>query len=248
MFGTTLPSRDWDLMLFAWVGSPASPITLKDIYGCGGDQNDGAYCNRALSKVLNKVSTTLDAAQRAKLLNEAELKYMVKDIPSIPMFARPLYMINAAKVKGVGVNPTQEGRPGTSPSGRPRSTRSRRLTGTTDVPPPPTRAEAGRRSLDPEAGAGSCSPTSSADCSTASSSSCGELPRLHVRDELRRPARGPADRPERLRDHGPERDRAQAPRRPDPRSDTSTGCRTPSRTSSARRCSTTGRSCPSSGA
>ena len=111
MFGTTLPSRDWDLMLFAWVGSPGSSITLKDIYGCGGDQNDGAYCNRALTKVLNTVSTTLDAGTRASLTNAAELKYMVKDIPSIPMFARPLYTINAAKVKGVAVNPTQEGSP-----------------------------------------------------------------------------------------------------------------------------------------
>jgi peptide/nickel transport system substrate-binding protein len=111
MFGTTLPSRDWDLMLFAWVGSPSSPITSKDILGCGGDQNDGAYCNRNLTKVLNTVSTTLDAGERAKLLNAAEAKYVVKDIPSIPMFARPLYTINAAKVKGVGVNPTQEGSP-----------------------------------------------------------------------------------------------------------------------------------------
>jgi peptide/nickel transport system substrate-binding protein len=111
MFGTTLPSRDWDLMLFAWVGSPDSPITSKDIYGCGGDQNDGAYCNRALTKVLNQVSTTLDAGQQAALLNAAEAKYMVKDIPSIPMFARPLYVIRANKVAGPVVNPTQEGSP-----------------------------------------------------------------------------------------------------------------------------------------
>jgi peptide/nickel transport system substrate-binding protein len=111
MFGTTLPSRDWDLMLFAWVGSPSSSITVKDILGCGGDQNDGAYCNRALTKVLNQVSTTLDAGDRAKLLNAAEAKYIVKDVPSIPMFARPLYTISAAKVKGMAVNPTQEGSP-----------------------------------------------------------------------------------------------------------------------------------------
>ena len=111
MFGTTLPSRDWDLMLFAWVGSPSSSITLKDIYGCGGDQNDGAYCNRALSKVLEQVSTTLDAGERASLLNAAELKYMVKDVPSIPMFARPLFNINTIKLKGPAVNPTQEGSP-----------------------------------------------------------------------------------------------------------------------------------------
>lgn len=111
MFGTTLPSRDWDLMLFAWVGSPSSSITAKDIYGCGGDQNDGAYCNRALTKVLEKVSTTLSSVERAKLLNDAEKKYMVKDIPSIPMFARPLFVIRANKVTGPGVNPTQEGSP-----------------------------------------------------------------------------------------------------------------------------------------
>ena len=36
---------------------------------------------------------------------------MVKDIPSIPMFARPVYVIHAAKVKGPVVNPTQEGSP-----------------------------------------------------------------------------------------------------------------------------------------
>ena len=111
MFGTTLPSRDWDLMLFAWVGSPDSPITIKDIYGCGGDQNDGGYCNRALTRVLETVSTTLDAQQRAALLNAAEAKYMVKDVPSIPMFARPLFVIHANKVKGPAVNPTQEGSP-----------------------------------------------------------------------------------------------------------------------------------------
>ena len=106
LFGETLPSRDWDLMLFAWVGSPDSPITAKDLYGCGGDQNDGDYCNRRLSAVLNRVSTTLDAGQRATMLNEAEATYMVKDIPSIPMFARPFFLIRSARVKGPVLNPT----------------------------------------------------------------------------------------------------------------------------------------------
>jgi peptide/nickel transport system substrate-binding protein len=111
LFGTTLPSRDWDLMLFAWVGSPTSSITSKEILGCGGSQNDGAYCNRALTKVLDQVSRTLDAGERAKLINAAEKRYVAKDIPSIPMFARPLYVIRSAKVAGPVVNPTQEGSP-----------------------------------------------------------------------------------------------------------------------------------------
>jgi hypothetical protein len=36
---------------------------------------------------------------------------MVKDIPSIPLFARPIYVIRANTVKGPVVNPTGEGSP-----------------------------------------------------------------------------------------------------------------------------------------
>jgi peptide/nickel transport system substrate-binding protein len=111
MFGTTLPSEDWDLMLFTWVGSPATPITIKDLYGCGGDQNNMNYCNRKFSNILNKVSTTLSAKERAALLNGAELRYMVNDIPSIPIYARPVFVIRNKKVKGPVVNPTSEGSP-----------------------------------------------------------------------------------------------------------------------------------------
>ncbi|MGH3134299.1 MAG: ABC transporter substrate-binding protein [Gaiellaceae bacterium] len=111
LFGTTLPSEDWDLIMFTWVGSPATPITIKDLYGCGGDQNNMGYCNRKLSNILNQVSTTLSEAERAKMLNAAELKYMVRDIPSIPMYARPVFVIRSAKVKGPVVNPTNEGSP-----------------------------------------------------------------------------------------------------------------------------------------
>jgi peptide/nickel transport system substrate-binding protein len=111
MFGTTLPSEDWDLMLFTWVGSPATPITIKDLYGCGGDQNNMGYCNRKFSAILNTVSTTLDSKQRATMLNNAELKYMVNDIPSIPVYARPVFVIRNKKVAGPAVNPTTEGSP-----------------------------------------------------------------------------------------------------------------------------------------
>jgi peptide/nickel transport system substrate-binding protein len=111
LFGTTLPSQDWDLIMFTWVGSPATPITIKDLYACGGDQNSMGYCNRRFTKILNAVSTTLDAKQRAKMLNDAEARFMVRDIPSIPMYARPVFVIRSAKVKGPVVNPTTEGSP-----------------------------------------------------------------------------------------------------------------------------------------
>jgi peptide/nickel transport system substrate-binding protein len=111
LFGTTLPSRDWDLIMFTWVGSPATPITIKDLYACGGDQNDMGYCNRAFSRILNKVSVTLSASQRAAMLNAAERRYMVPDVASIPVYARPVFVIRSAKVRGPVVNPTTEGSP-----------------------------------------------------------------------------------------------------------------------------------------
>lgn len=46
---------------------------------------------------------------RAQLLNDAELKYIVKDIPSIPMLARPFFLIRSVRVSGPILNPTPEG-------------------------------------------------------------------------------------------------------------------------------------------
>ncbi len=111
LFGTTLPSGNWDLMMFTWVGSPSTPITIKDLYACGGDQNYMNYCNRAFSRVLNNVATTLSAAQRARMLNNAEARWMVVDVPSIPVFARPVFVIRNNRVRGPVVNPTTEGSP-----------------------------------------------------------------------------------------------------------------------------------------
>ncbi|MEX2212076.1 MAG: ABC transporter substrate-binding protein [Gaiellaceae bacterium] len=111
LFGTTLPSRDWDLIMFTWVGSPSTPITIKDLYACGGDQNDMGYCNKRFSDVLNKVAVTLSASERAAMLNAAEKRYMVPDVPSIPVYARPVFVIRKATVKGPVVNPTTEGSP-----------------------------------------------------------------------------------------------------------------------------------------
>jgi peptide/nickel transport system substrate-binding protein len=110
LFGTTLPSSDWDLMMFTWVESPSSKITSKDKLSCGGEINYGNYCNKKATALLNKTATTLDEATRTKLLNQAEAM-MVKDVPSIPMFVRPVFTIASAKMKGLTTPTTLEGSP-----------------------------------------------------------------------------------------------------------------------------------------
>ena len=108
VFGQILPSGDWDLFLFTWQGSPTSSATSFGLYGCGGDQNYMTYCNRKVSSMLQKAQFTPDAKVRAGILNEAEA-LMAEDVPSIPMFVRPGFLINNRKVSGTVINPTNQG-------------------------------------------------------------------------------------------------------------------------------------------
>lgn len=108
LFGTTLPSSDWDIIMFTWVQTPSSKITSKDLYACGGEQNYMNYCNRKVTGLLNKTAVNLDEAQRTKLLNQAEA-LIVNEIPSIPMFVRPVFAISSKKMKGLTAPTTLEG-------------------------------------------------------------------------------------------------------------------------------------------
>jgi peptide/nickel transport system substrate-binding protein len=108
VFGQVLPSGDWDIFMFTWLGGPTSSGTSFTNYGCGGDQNYMNYCNKKSSSLFQKAQFTPDPAARAKLLNSAEV-IMANDVPSIPMYVRPGFLINATSVKGPVLNPTQQG-------------------------------------------------------------------------------------------------------------------------------------------
>jgi len=108
VFGQILPSGDWDLFLFTWQASPSSSATSFGLYGCGGDQNYMNYCNTKASKLLQKAQFTPDPAKRAGMLNQAE-KIMAGDVPSVPMFVRPGFLINNRKISGTIINPTNQG-------------------------------------------------------------------------------------------------------------------------------------------
>ncbi len=108
VFGQILPSGDWDIFMFTWQGSPTSSATSFGNYGCGGDQNYMNYCNKKVSAMLQKAQFTPDAQKRADLLNKAEA-LMVDDVPSVPMFVRPGFLINNKKLTGTVINPTNQG-------------------------------------------------------------------------------------------------------------------------------------------
>jgi peptide/nickel transport system substrate-binding protein len=100
----TLPTRNWDIMLYAWVGSP-EPSGSVNIHRCGGTQNHQNYCDRGVSRLLLKSNETLNARARTALLNKAS-QGVAEDVVTLPLFARPAFLVHQKRLGGVLLNPT----------------------------------------------------------------------------------------------------------------------------------------------
>jgi len=112
LFSSRLPKGDFDIVLFAWQGSP-DLSGLNNLYGCRDDatnknqQNDQGYCNPKVSRLLDQVNKTFDPKKQANLFNQATAQ-MAKDLNTIPLYQKPTYLIYKSKFKGLKENPTQE--------------------------------------------------------------------------------------------------------------------------------------------
>jgi peptide/nickel transport system substrate-binding protein len=106
-FGEDLPNHNYDLALFAWVGSP-DPAGSVEIWKCNGAQNYMEYCNRKVSSILEKTDVQLNVKKRFALFNQADA-LMAADIPTIPLYQKPTYLVYKAGVKGMKDNATLQG-------------------------------------------------------------------------------------------------------------------------------------------
>ena len=107
VFGTVLPSRDWDLFMFGWQGSPTSSLTDVAIHGCGCYQNDMGYCNRRVTRLLTQAAQELNERRRNAMLNQAD-RLIANDIPQMPLMAKPGFLIHERRINGIVRNPTQQ--------------------------------------------------------------------------------------------------------------------------------------------
>jgi peptide/nickel transport system substrate-binding protein len=96
---------NWDMAEYAWVTSPDSSFAVPWL-ACGKPSNNMTYCNRAVTKLLNRTDVTLNSKKRSALFNQANA-LMAKDVPSIPLYAVPVVLVHKNSVKGMGApNPT----------------------------------------------------------------------------------------------------------------------------------------------
>jgi peptide/nickel transport system substrate-binding protein len=94
-----LQRRDFDVFQFAWfVG--ATTTGWSSVFGCQQDQNFTGYCDRLVTRDLNRVERVLDDGRRARLLNGIDAR-LAKAVPVIPLYRlRGLFAFDA-QIRGI---------------------------------------------------------------------------------------------------------------------------------------------------
>lgn len=104
---------DYDIALFAWVGSP-DPSGNANIYGCDGfdegepterPQNWHAFCDEELTSLMDEANRTVDPTENARLWNEAAA-VMAENVPVLPLFQQPQLIAFDNTITGPQLNAT----------------------------------------------------------------------------------------------------------------------------------------------
>jgi peptide/nickel transport system substrate-binding protein len=118
LFFPRVSAKNYDLALFAWVGS-GDPAGQVDIYGCAepktSDNPSGAggsnwknYCNGTVTSLLKASDAQLDPQRRAVEVNKADT-IIANDAVSLPLYQKPTYFVFKSKLRGLQDNPSFQG-------------------------------------------------------------------------------------------------------------------------------------------
>jgi peptide/nickel transport system substrate-binding protein len=102
LFGQILPSGDFDLLVFGW-GLGASTAGPLSILGCQQPQNFSGYCDRLVTRDLERATRILDDSRRVALLNRVDAR-LAKAVPTLPLYQHAGPIALRATVRGVVPN------------------------------------------------------------------------------------------------------------------------------------------------
>jgi peptide/nickel transport system substrate-binding protein len=114
-FGQQLPSNDFDIAEYAWVGG-VDPSGFDAIYQCAnpaqnlGGQNYKLYCNKTVDKLISESDKELNPKKRTAEYQQAAT-ILANQIAIIPLYASPSILVYKSAIKGMAAsnNPTNEG-------------------------------------------------------------------------------------------------------------------------------------------
>jgi peptide/nickel transport system substrate-binding protein len=107
LFGSKLPAHDFDLAMFTYLLT-VDPHFVVSVFSCGNPGNYTEYCNRNVTKMLGRSDRELNPTKRLALIVKAG-KIIANDVPMIPLFQRPTYLVYKASIGGMVDNPTSQG-------------------------------------------------------------------------------------------------------------------------------------------
>ena len=107
IFTEIIPNGDYEIALFAWVGSPVLSSN-KSIFTTGGEQNYGEYGNEEADELLTQIDGELDETARAEQANAVDV-ILWEDLATIPLFEFADLVAYDNTMSNVTYNPTQAG-------------------------------------------------------------------------------------------------------------------------------------------
>ncbi|MGH3325119.1 MAG: ABC transporter family substrate-binding protein [Streptomyces sp.] len=100
---------DFDLLIFAWIGTPFQVSGTQQTFASDSDSNFGKYANEEFDAGIKEASRILDKDDRAQKLNELD-EVLWEDVPTIPLFQKPSGILSYSdKYANIIDNTTTEG-------------------------------------------------------------------------------------------------------------------------------------------
>jgi peptide/nickel transport system substrate-binding protein len=107
---------NFDIALFAWVGTPFSVSSNKSIFTCteddtgpcNGGSNFGAYNNPKMDELFGQAIATADAKESVKLSQQID-EILWDDMATIPLYAKPVFQPYRDTSGNIIINATTEG-------------------------------------------------------------------------------------------------------------------------------------------
>jgi peptide/nickel transport system substrate-binding protein len=103
-----IDAGNFDIALFAWVGTPFPVSATKSQFAMGGGQNYGKYENPKIGELFDQAIATADHDESVKLSQEVD-EILWEDVATIPLFAKPTFLPYRDTYGNVRDNATTEG-------------------------------------------------------------------------------------------------------------------------------------------
>jgi peptide/nickel transport system substrate-binding protein len=106
--GGTLEGRDFDVIVFAWVGTPFPNSANGPLYITKGGSNYPSYSNPEVDAALKDAAVQLDENKAREDLNKADLQ-LSKDAVTLPLYQKPTFLAFLDTYGNIRDNATSSG-------------------------------------------------------------------------------------------------------------------------------------------